>query len=431
MGDIDYKALYTLDPPPFGEELKAYYALDPEYINLNNGSYGTTPKPVLQAVHELTKRIEANPDLFHRLTYQPMLIDVRKRIAKLIGAKADEVVLVTNASLGLNIVLRNFDWEEGDAIFAFTTTYNSISRTAHSIGDVPPHPTVHTIPLNFPTTHEEIASSFKEFLRAHRVARNKKRVAIIDSIVSNPGVLLPWQEMVKIAKEEGVWSVVDAAHSIGQEVGVNLTESAPDFWISNNHKWLSAKRSSAVLYVPERNQHIVTTSIPTSYAYISPKDRTEPNFVPQYEWNGTIDWSSHLTVADALDFRAWLGGEAKINAYCHALALKGGKVLAEILGTQVVDPDGDLTLNMVNVELPLPPVTTIDEYNRIDIFLKERLLTKYKAYSAHFFHNERWWTRCSAQVFNTIEDFEKIGHIWVKACEEVKNGLHLKYVARL
>ena len=51
----------------------------------------------------------------------------------------------------------------------------------------------------------------------------------------------------------------------------------------------------------------------------------------------------------ALQFRNWLGGEAKINAYCHDMAVKGGKRLAEILGTRVMDPEGDLTLNMVRL----------------------------------------------------------------------------------
>jgi selenocysteine lyase/cysteine desulfurase len=29
-----------------------------------------------------------------------------------------------------------------------------------------------------------------------------------------------------------VWSVVDAAHAIGQQVDVNLSEIKPDFWVS-------------------------------------------------------------------------------------------------------------------------------------------------------------------------------------------------------
>jgi selenocysteine lyase/cysteine desulfurase len=97
-----------------------------------------------------------------------------------------------------------------------------------------------------------------------------KVVAVIDAIVSNPGALLPWEEMVKICREENVWSVVDAAHCIGQQVGINLSQSKPDFWVSvrsayeearrrqlsysqNCHKWLYAKRGCAVLYVAERS----------------------------------------------------------------------------------------------------------------------------------------------------------------------------------
>jgi hypothetical protein len=50
----------------------------------------------------------------------------------------------------------------------------------------------------------------------------------------------------------------------------------------------------------------------------------------------------------ALSFRKWLGGEAKINAYTHNLAMKGGEKLAEILGTQVMGNAEEITLNMVS-----------------------------------------------------------------------------------
>jgi len=30
------------------------------------------------------------------------------------------------------------------------------------------------------------------------------------------------------------------------------------------------------------------------------------------------------------------------------------------------------------------------------------LLTKYNVYSAHFYHNDAWWTRCSVQVFTEV-----------------------------
>jgi hercynylcysteine S-oxide lyase len=59
-----------------------------------------------------------------------------------------------------------------------------------------------------------------------------KIVAIIDTIASNPGVFLPWKEMVKLCRERDILTVIDAAHSVGQEPDINLSQAGPDFWIS-------------------------------------------------------------------------------------------------------------------------------------------------------------------------------------------------------
>lgn len=57
-------------------------------------------------------------------------------------------------------------------------------------------------------------------------------LAVIDSVVANPACYMPWREMVAICHEEGVMSLVDAAHSLGQEQNINLSATKPDFWIS-------------------------------------------------------------------------------------------------------------------------------------------------------------------------------------------------------
>ena len=65
----------------------------------------------------LSSRIEANPDLFMREIYSDLLIHTRTRLAEFIGAgDTDEVVLVTNNSHGLNMILKNFEWHKGDII---------------------------------------------------------------------------------------------------------------------------------------------------------------------------------------------------------------------------------------------------------------------------------------------------------------------------
>lgn len=218
-------------------------------MGIPKGSYGSTPKSVLKEYTRLTDIVESNPDKFHRLEYQPLLISVRERLAKFIGAHVDEVVMVPNASYGLNTILRDLDWKSGDIViggesgltlrvcnahgFIATTSYNSIINTMQYISDTC-GVQMSTFILHFPTTISKILTNWKTHLRSITSQRSgsQKIVAVIDSIASNPGVLLPWKEMVAFCREEGVMSVIDGAHSIGQEPDINLGLAQPDFWVS-------------------------------------------------------------------------------------------------------------------------------------------------------------------------------------------------------
>ncbi|KAL0954146.1 hypothetical protein HGRIS_005283 [Hohenbuehelia grisea] len=411
--------LYKTTPPRLGHGVLEFFGLDRQYVNLNNGSYGSLPLPVLAQCNALTLEIERNPDVFHRRNYQNPLKRVREQVADIIGAHADECVIVPNASHGINTVLRNFDWESQDIIIAFNTTYGSIAKTIQHLSDTPPHPSIVEFTIQFPTTHADIISNFRDFVRQlpepATGSPKRKVVAIIDSIISNPGALLPWQELVGICKKAGIWSMVDGAHSIGHEMNINLSTAQPDFWVSNCHKWLHAKRGCAVLYVPFRNQYMIKSAIPTAFEYVSPSSGEKPAFIQQFEWNGTIDFVPYLSVTYALEFRKWLGGEEKINEYCHRLAIEGGQLLANILGTSVMDPDGSFTANMVNVELPLS--SSVRPSMEVTIRMNEKLLEQHNVYSAHFFHNELGkslahsvpgdgtggWVECAGKTLNDHE----------------------------
>lgn len=118
-----------------------------------------------------------------------------------------------------------------------STTYSAVSRAIRYLGDTSPYPQVSTFNLEFPASHAEILENWREHVRrvtseGGDLKQTRKIVAVVDAIVSNPGVRLPWKEMVAICKDASVWSVVDAAHAIGQEVDINLSEARPDFWLS-------------------------------------------------------------------------------------------------------------------------------------------------------------------------------------------------------
>lgn len=85
-------------------------------INDILGAFGALPTPVHRACTVLADHIEANPDKFVRLEYHHLLLSVRERLAKFIGAQTDECVLVRNASSAAATVLHNLAWRDGDII---------------------------------------------------------------------------------------------------------------------------------------------------------------------------------------------------------------------------------------------------------------------------------------------------------------------------
>lgn len=152
----------------------------------------------------------------------------------------------------------------------------------------------------------------------------------------------------------------------------------------------------------------------------------------------------------ALAFRSWIGGEHAINTYCHTLAFEGGKRLAEVMGTSLMDTTetSELTLSMVNVALPLSD--DIPFNNETNVYFQKKLLLEWNCFAAHYKHDGKWWTRCSAQIWNEvgvpscfyfpwllygcrfmctdetvdgaeqISDFEYLGKAYLAACKELE-----------
>ncbi|KZT73540.1 PLP-dependent transferase [Daedalea quercina L-15889] len=449
--DVNEKA------PAFGHAIRSFWGFDPKYINLNHGSLGAPPLPVLKRCHEFATLTERNPDRFYRLTAPPLLNEARKHAAQAIGADHDEVVLIPNALQAITTVLANFEWKEGDVLLGANTSYIAVSRYLQFLGDrsEQPRPDVHTIEYAFPLTSKEILDQFRSEIwkikqlypndmfddipnisRPGRIGSKStgknKFVVILDSITPMPSVVMPWKEMVKICREEGAWSVVDGAQSVGQELNINVSTAKPDFFITNCHKWLYAKRGCSVLYVPKRNQHIIRSSIPTGAKYVARSvEAVCKNFIDQHTLNATVDLVPFLSITPAVQFRKWLGGEVQINMYCQQLAVAGGWKLAEVLGTEVLDSTGEMIRNMTTVRLPLPAeelseqVYTPDLRTKISAIFTERLLEEWNAYAVCFFYRGKWWCRCSAQVYNELADFEYVGRAIKKICEEIRETILL------
>lgn len=282
--------------------------------------------------------------------------------------------------------------------------------------------------ITYPLPDSSIISIFKATIRASRAARKYPRVAIFDTISSLPGVRMPFEQLTQVCKEEGILSLIDGAHGIGH-IPLDMAALDPDFFTTNTHKWLFVPRGCAVLYVPERNQALIRSSLPTSHGF-QPKNggggtpsslppSTNSEFVNNFEFVGTIDNTNYLVVGDAIKWRNEVcGGEEAIMEYTSNLALDGAKVIAKYLGTKILDnEEGTLTkgCSLSNVLLPMTvsdsPIAGTNtvkpaHVGQVTLWVEAALMQDYDTFLAIYFFQGQWWVRLSGQVYLDISDFK-------------------------
>lgn len=220
----------------FGESIRnEHFNFAADYKPLNHGSFGTSPTAVLQYQRQLQQDTEAKPDTFIRYTYPKLLSDSRESVAPLIGAHKDEVVFVPNATTGVNTVLRNLHFGDGDVALHFNTIYPSCLKTLKSLGETTPLAT-HCITLKYPAEDVEVVELFKEAVESVKAQGNTVKLAIFDTVSTFPGVRFPWEPLVKLCKTLGILSFVDGAHGLGHIDLTHLGALKPDFMVSNCYK---------------------------------------------------------------------------------------------------------------------------------------------------------------------------------------------------
>jgi len=64
-----------------------------------------------------------------------------------------------------------------------------------------------SVPLAYPVSHADvIKATRKAIAEANAAGGGKIRLAFFDAISSNPGVVLPWEELVKLFRSQGILS---------------------------------------------------------------------------------------------------------------------------------------------------------------------------------------------------------------------------------
>ena len=187
---------------------------------------------------QLQFETEARPDTFIRYTYIKLLKESRSAVAPLLGADPDEVVLIPNATTGVNTILRNLSFDHGDTVLCFNTIYGACAKTIEALSETYPVSS-HQIDISYPIQDAEIVRRFRLAVEDVKSQGKRPKLAMFDTVLAFPGARFPWEELVAACKELGIMSFIDGAHGIGHIDLTHLGQVGPDFMVSNCYKFVS------------------------------------------------------------------------------------------------------------------------------------------------------------------------------------------------
>ena len=115
--------------PPRGRSLiRTAFMLSDQDVLLNHGSYGATPRMVIQRQQELVARLESNPDTWFRYDFQPLWDEAATAIADFVGSAHEDLAFVKNATAGVNAVTRQLNLAPCDACLIADQTYGACAN---------------------------------------------------------------------------------------------------------------------------------------------------------------------------------------------------------------------------------------------------------------------------------------------------------------
>ena len=369
--------------------LRDDFLLRPDVVFLNHGSFGACPRPVFQAYQDWQLALERQPVEFLGRRFGDLMLKARQALGHFVGAPADDLVYVTNATTALNIVARSLPLEPGDEVLSSDHEYGALDRTWRFICTKRGARYVRwPLPLPLHSAEQVVEAIWSG-------VTPRTRVLFLSHITSSTAIILPIADLIRKAREAGIITVIDGAHAPGQ-IPLALEDLGADFYAGNAHKWMLAPKGAAFLYARREVQHLVEPLV-VSWGWES--ERPGPSRLVDYcEWMGTRDIAAFLAVPAAIQFMEehdW----PRVRQTCHHLLRYARQAIGELTGLAPLTPD-DAAWYAQMAAFPLPPCDAE--------WLKRTLYDVYGVEVPITLWNGRPFVRVSIQGYNNHSDVDAL-----------------------
>ena len=259
------------------DQLRADTPATQNIIHLNNAGASLSPLPVIECVKQHLD-IEAQIGGYEAAQRcADARLGVYSSIARLIGARSDEIALVENATAAWQLAFYATRFEAGDRILTarseYAANYVAYLQMARRTGCV-----IEVIP--------DDDSGASDARALEQMIDGRVKLISLNWIPTNGGLVNPAAAIGAVARARGIPFLLDACQAVGQ-MPVDVEQLKCDFLTATGRKFLRGPRGTGFLYVRR-----------------SMLEKTEPPWIDHFGAPWTAPDTYELR-ADARRFETW------------------------------------------------------------------------------------------------------------------------------
>ncbi len=367
----------------FWARIKLDYTVSPNILNLNNGGVSPQPKPVQDAHIRFYQYCNEAPSYYMWRILDQGREALRSKLADLAGCASDEIAINRNATEGLNSIIFGLNLKAGDEVVLSKKDYPNMMN-AWKQREKREGIKLVWVDIDLPSENEDYI--VKKYTDAFT---SRTKIVHITHVVNWIGQITPVKKIADAARQKGIESIVDGAHSFAH-LDFKIPDLGCDYFATSLHKWLGAPFGSGMMYIRK-------DKIKNVWALLSSPEPDSAD-IRKFETLGTRSFASEMAIGTAVDYQLSIGNARKF-ARLHFLQRYWTDKARTIPGVKVhtsPDPRYGGALALVSVDgLTIPEMDDV-------------LMARHKIHTTSVDYDGMYGIRVTPNVYTSPKDLDRL-----------------------